>query len=76
MLAHSPPLSLAIDYDDQYCNIAAEDEEQIILALKQRDRVRRIRIRLQIPVPNLQKVVMAINEGISSFGIPAYGASG
>jgi hypothetical protein len=80
MLAHSPPFSLAIDYDDQCCNIAAEDDEQIILALKQRDRVRRIRIRirihLRIPVPNLQKVVMAINEGISSFGIPAYGASG
>ena len=41
MLAHSPPLPLAIDY---YSNdITAEDEESIMLALEQRDRVRRIR---------------------------------
>ena len=40
MLAHSPPLPLTIDYDGG----AAEDEEGAILALKQRERVRRVRL--------------------------------
>jgi hypothetical protein len=58
MLAHSPPLPLVIDYyyDD---DITAEDEEAITLALEQRDRVRRIR--LDIPVLKLQKLMMAID---------------
>ncbi len=59
MLAHSPPLPLIIDYlskDD----ITAEDEEAIVLALEQRDRVRRIR--LQVPYPCLRKLAMAIDE--------------
>jgi hypothetical protein len=45
MLAHSPPLPLVIDYEDdgEDTVITAEDEEAIILALEQRDRVRRIR---------------------------------
>ncbi|KAH9981817.1 hypothetical protein BJV74DRAFT_887322 [Russula compacta] len=60
MLAHSPPLPLTIDYIDQSHNITAEDEEGIMLALRHRDRVRRIR--LQIPVPNLQKLLMTIND--------------
>jgi hypothetical protein len=58
MLAHSPPLPLVIDYYDQ--DITAEDEEAIILALEQRDRVRRIRF--GIPVLKLQKLIMAIDE--------------
>jgi hypothetical protein len=57
MLAHSPPLPLVIDYQDT--DITAEDEEAIILALAQRDRVRRIRFR--IPVLKLQKLIMAID---------------
>jgi uncharacterized protein YbaR (Trm112 family) len=40
-------------------DITAEDEEAIILALEQRDRVRRIR--LGIPVLKLQKLIMAID---------------
>jgi hypothetical protein len=57
MLAHSPPLPLVIDF--QYDDITAEDKEAIILALAQRDRVRRIRFNL--PVLELQKLVMAID---------------
>jgi hypothetical protein len=58
MLAHSPPLPLVIDYRDDD-DITAEDEEAIILALEQRDRVRRIRFSL--PVLQLQKLIMAID---------------
>ena len=60
MLDHSPPLPLIIDYDEEDAYITAEDEEGIILSLEQRDRVRRIRLRL--PVQTLQKLIMAINE--------------
>jgi hypothetical protein len=58
MLAHSPPLPLVIDYEDT--EITAEDEEAIIVAFQQRDRVRRIRFSL--PVLKLQKLIMAIDE--------------
>ena len=63
MLAHSPPLPLIIDYEydeDNDRDITAEDEEGMIIALGQRDRIRRIRI--LIPVPKLINVVMAIDE--------------
>ena len=62
ILAHSPPFPLVIEYTDAEENreVTAEDEKGIILALEQRDRVRRIR--LQMPVPNLQKLIMAIDE--------------
>jgi hypothetical protein len=59
MLAHSPPLPLVIDYTLQL-DITAEDEEGAILALKQRDRVRRVR--LQMPATNLQKLIVAMDE--------------
>ena len=62
MLAHSPPLPLVIDYNDEDLDIAAEDEEGIILALKQRDRVRRVRFGPGIPVSTLRKFIMAIDE--------------
>ena len=52
---HSSSITLITDRD-----ITAEDEEGIILALEQRDRVRRIRLRM--PVPKLQKLIMAIDE--------------
>ena len=58
MLAHSPALPLVIDYEDT--DITTEDEEAIILALEQRDRVRRIRF--YMPVLNLQKLIMAIDR--------------
>ena len=41
MLAHSPPLPLVIDYN---LGITEEEEEGMIIALGQRDRVRRIRL--------------------------------
>ncbi len=60
MLEHSPPLPLIIDYDKYYDDIPVEDEKGIFLSLEQRDRVRRIRLRLRAPI--LQKLIMAINE--------------
>jgi hypothetical protein len=57
MLAHSPPLPLVIDYQDT--EITADDEEAMILALEQRDRVRCIR--LNIPVLKLQKLITTID---------------
>jgi hypothetical protein len=56
MLVHSPPLPLVIDYYKP--DITAEDEEAIILALEQRDRV--LRIRFAMPVLKLQ-IIMAID---------------
>ena len=60
MLAHSPPLPLVIEYleKDNNADITAKNEEAIILALEQRDRVRRIR--LQISLLKLQKFIMAM----------------
>ena len=63
MLAHSPPLPLIIDHLDCAREMTTEDEEGIILALQHRDRVRRIRIR--VPLPNLQKVLLAIDDEFS-----------
>ena len=62
ILAHSPPFPLVIEYNDTGGNreLTAEDEDGIILALEQRDRVRRVR--LQMSVPNLQKIIMANDE--------------
>jgi len=68
MLAHSPPLPLVIDYvrdnhDDNH-DIYAEYEEGIILALQFRDRVHRIR--LHMSVPNLEKLIPALDEEFST----------
>jgi len=60
MLEHSPPLPLIIDYVDHSDSIATEDEEGIMLALKHHDRVRRIC--LDIPIPNLQQIIMALED--------------
>jgi hypothetical protein len=57
MLAHSLPLPLVIDY--QGTEITTEDEEAIMLALEQRDRVRRVRFKL--PVLKLQRLIKAID---------------
>ena len=59
MLAHSPSLPLTVDYGGRN-GITAEDEKGILLALKQRHRVRHLR--LLYPVHDLQKFVMAIDE--------------
>src|SRR5258708_7784301 len=49
-----------MDYDEVDDDITAEDEEGVLLSLEQRDRVRRIRLRLRAPI--LQKLIVAINE--------------
>jgi hypothetical protein len=59
MLAHSPPLPLIIDHLDQYDNVTAKDEEGIFLALRHRDRLRRIRIMKAVPI--LQKLIMVLD---------------
>jgi len=51
MFAHSPRLPLIIDYIDQGHSVTEDEEAGIVLALQQRDRVRRIR--LMMPVPQL-----------------------
>jgi hypothetical protein len=58
MLAHSPPFPLVIDFFQR--DITAEDEEGIVLALEQRHRIRRIR--LEIPILDLQKLIVSINQ--------------
>lgn len=65
-LAHSRPLPLIIDYVDKRQDITAEDEQCIILALQHRDRVRRIRV--LIPVPNLQKLIAAKDKAFPALG--------
>ena len=67
ILAHSPPLPLAIDYHFDVLHPRSypttENEEGAIQALKQRDRVRRVtRVRLQMPITSLQKLIVAIDE--------------
>ena len=60
MLSHSPPLPLIIDYIDQGHGLTADEEAGIVLALQHRDRVRRIR--LVVPMPELQRLVMAMDR--------------
>ena len=60
MLAHSPPLPLVVDYYKEDSIMNTEDEEGLILALEQRDRVRRIRLRIYMP--NSQRLIRAISE--------------
>jgi hypothetical protein len=60
MLAHSPPLPLVIDHIGDDHDITTEEEEGIVLALRHRERVRRIRF--QMPVPNLIRLITAIDE--------------
>jgi hypothetical protein len=59
MLAHSPPLPLVVDYFEVR-DITANDEEEISLALEQHHRVRRVR--LWMPILNIQKFIMAMDE--------------
>ena len=61
MLAHSPPLPLLIDYSFVENNdFTAEDEEGVILALKQYDRV--CRVRLIMPPTSLQKFITIMDD--------------
>lgn len=58
ILAHGPPLPLIIDQLHHH-DITTQDKEDILLALKHRDRIRRIR--LQIPVPDLETLIVAMD---------------
>lgn len=60
MLAYSPPLPLIIEWLYEDSDIGTEDEAGLMLALEQRDRVRRIR--LVVSVQNSEKLFTAINE--------------
>jgi len=60
MLAHSPALPLIVDYVDQDREMTLQDEDGILIALGHLDRIRRIRLRL--PVSNLQRVIVAMDE--------------
>ena len=59
MLQLSPPLPLTVDYQSVN-GITADDQEGLLLALEQRDRIRHLR--LVLPLRDLQKFVMAIDE--------------
>ena len=61
MLAYSPPLPLIIDHIDVYPGMSTEDDEKgLLLALRHRDRVRRIRL-MAFP-SRLERLIMAVNE--------------
>ena len=62
MLAHSPPFPLIIDYNEKGRDIATDDEEGIILALKQHDRVLRVRLNISVPVSSQRKFIAAMDE--------------
>ena len=57
MLAHSPPLPLVLGYFTDRGKLTTEDEEGIILALKERNRVRRVRFSNAV-----QKLFVAMDE--------------
>ena len=63
MLAHSPPFPLIINHILHDRDIVTQDEQGIILALQQRSRVRHIHLR--VPIRNLQRLIMAVDEEYS-----------
>ena len=60
MLAHSPPLPLVIEYTENFHENFVEDKEGVILALKQRNRVRGVC--LYMPITSLPKFIVAIEK--------------
>ena len=63
MLDHSPPLPLDIDYQfDGDNDVTEEDEEGMILALKQYDRVRRVRLGTPFVSSFAQKLITAMDD--------------
>jgi hypothetical protein len=60
MLTHSPHLPLVVDYFEKGREITTDDEEGIIFALKQRERV--LRLRLYEPVTSLLKFIAAMDD--------------
>jgi hypothetical protein len=60
MLAHSPPLPLVLDHVTGNEDLAIEDEEGAILALKQYNRLRRVR--LDMSATSVQKLIEAMDD--------------
>jgi hypothetical protein len=60
MLEHSPPLPLAIHYTTEGREITTDDEQGITFALKQRDRV--LRVRLTMPDTSLLEKFIAVMD--------------
>jgi hypothetical protein len=59
MLAHSPPLPLTMYYEGGDREITADDESGILLALSQRNRVRRISF--SMPTQKMRKAIAAMD---------------
>ena len=60
MLSHSPPLPLVVGYFRKDRELTTEDEEGITLALKQRERVRRVHLYSSGTI--MQKLILAMDE--------------
>jgi len=60
MLADWPAFPLVVDYSDENHDLTADDEQGIMLALRHRDRVRRVR--LKALVSSLQKLITALDD--------------
>ena len=60
MLAHSPPIPLVVGYFSHNLGLTTEDEEGITLALKQHDRVRRVRLHNACTI--IQKLIVIMDE--------------
>ena len=61
MLAHSPPLPLIVHYTTKGRDITTDDEQGIIIALKQRERVLRIRL-TALDTSLLEKFIAVMDE--------------
>ena len=59
MLAHSPSLSIVIDYGDEEREVTRQDEEGILLALRHRHQV--CHIRLCMPISSIQCLVVGLD---------------
>jgi len=59
MLAHSPPLSIVIDYGDEECEVTIQDEEGILLALRNCHQV--CHIWLCMPISSIQRLVVGLD---------------
>jgi hypothetical protein len=73
ILAHSPPLPLIVGYFTKVLEPKTE-EEGLIIALKQRDRIRRVRLGNHAAI--MQRLIMTMDEEYPFPRIPVYHTSG